>query len=84
MHSMSVIPYLAHESSLAVLKDDELKSLVKETVATVTVPAGARDLVTGDGARVIQAEQEDRGLDLAEKLLVLGTSVDEGLASLLE
>jgi len=74
--------YLAHETSLAVLKDNELKSLVKEAVAAIAVPASAGDLVTGDGARVVQAEEEDRGLDLAEELLVLGTSVDESLASL--
>jgi hypothetical protein len=51
--------HLAHETGLAVLKDNELEGLVEETVATVTVPAGAGDLVASDRARVIQTEQED-------------------------
>jgi hypothetical protein len=75
-------PYLTHEASFTVFKDNKLERLVKETVAAISVPAGARNLITGDRARVIQADQEDRGLDLAEELLVVRTSVDEGLASL--
>lgn len=75
--------HLAHETGLAVLKDNELESLVEETVAAISVPAGAGDLVAGDGAGVIQAEQEDRRLDLAEELLVLRASVDKSLAGLL-
>ena len=58
-HNDSFGRYLAHETSLAVLKDNELESLVKETVATITVPAGTGDLVAGDGTRVVEAEQKD-------------------------
>jgi hypothetical protein len=75
--------YLAHETSLAVLEDNELERLVKEAVTAIAVPASAGNLIAGDGARVVQAKQEDRGLDLAKELLVLGTSIDQSLAGLL-
>jgi len=74
--------YLAHETSLAVLEDNELKGLVKEAVAAVTVPASSRDFVTGHWARIVEAKQEHRRLDLTKELLVLGTGVNEGLARL--
>lgn len=50
--------YLSHETSSTVLKDNELKRLVKVAVAAITVPAGTTQLITSVGCQVIKTDNK--------------------------
>lgn len=62
--------YLAHKPGLSVLKHNELQALVIVAVTAVAMPAGARELVAGDGGSVVEADKEDGGFNLFESSLV--------------
>lgn len=57
---MPTLSYLAHETSLAVLIHNELAGLVKEAVTSIAVPASTRTFVTGNGGRVVKADDKGR------------------------
>jgi hypothetical protein len=63
---------LAHEARRAVLVDDELQRLVVEAVLTVAVPVLVGALLAGDWGLLVEADDEGRGLDLAEQVGVSG------------
>lgn len=79
---LSSATYFAHETGFAVVKDYELKGLIKEAVATIAVPACTGTFVASDRLRIIQADNKGRRFNLVENSLVLRASFQKCLTVL--
>jgi hypothetical protein len=74
MYGTSAFSYLSHETGLTVIENNELEWLIKETVATITVPTGTGALITGHRCRIIETNEEIGRFNLFQQGSIFGTS----------
>lgn len=73
---------LTHETSSAVVIDDELQGLVEPAVHAIAVPVLVSPLLQGHGGGVVEADDKAAGLDVAQSLLVRGAGCQQLLPSI--
>jgi hypothetical protein len=72
---------LTHETSGAIVVDNELQRLIEPAVGAITVPVLRAALSQSDGASVVQADHKASRLNLLQGQLIGRVKRNEGLAS---